>query len=182
VTVFNSQQKHRKFQHLRNNKMIKQLGSALLLLLVAHLCNANNQCTLGGTGGNAFSDSVPDGYHINQIVINYGIGNIVNAISASYMNGDGQYIGGAQAGNPFQDGISQKVLNLDYTNGEYIVVATGGAGSLMDSVRFITNFGQDTGPLGGTGGTYYSCGGKELLYLAGRGGADIDSLTFTFRT
>jgi hypothetical protein len=164
--------------------MIKQVGSVLLLLFAVHLCNANNVCTVGGTGGSAFDDgpNVPSGYHIRNIVINYGVGNIVNAISAEYMNGDQQFIAGAQAGNPFQSGTSQKVLNIDYANGEYIVLATGGAGSLVDNVRFVTNFGQDTNPAGGSGGTYYSCGGKELLYLAGRAGSSIDSFTFTFRT
>jgi hypothetical protein len=163
--------------------MIKQLGGLLVLLLVVQLCTADNSCTIGGTGGSSFSDSsVPDGYHMRTIVINYGAGGIVNAISAEYMNGDGQFIAGVEAGNPYQSGTSQKVLSIDYANGERVVLATGGAGSLVDSVRFVTNFGQDTNPAGGSGGSYYSCGGKELRYLAGRAGGSIDSLTFNFRT
>jgi hypothetical protein len=103
----------------------------------------------GGGGGNPFSDLVPDGAQICEVLIRHG--EYVDGIRISWMAPDGTRIDGRYHGG---SGGSGDIFTLEA--GETITAISGASGDLVDSLYFWTSLERVYGPYGGDGGQPFS--------------------------
>jgi hypothetical protein len=127
--------------------------------------------TFGGVGGVSFEDShdIDAWGSINQIVVRHGAE--VDSIGVAYANGN--YVN--------HGGTGGTETKIDLGPGEYISRVEGRSGSRLDQITFHSNKGT-YGPFGGGGGAPFNIdlSGKELHYLFGRAGSEIDQIGFAY--
>lgn len=99
----------------------------------------------GGGGGNPFSDQLPDGASIIEVLIRHG--EYVDGIQLVWELADGSGVFG-----PYHGGQGGDVDSFVLGPGELIDVINGRSGDLVDSLTFQTSLGHTYGPYGGGGG------------------------------
>jgi hypothetical protein len=100
----------------------------------------------GGSGGASFSDELPDGARIIEVLIRHG--EYVDGIQLVWQLADGSGVFG-----PYHGGQGGEVDSFILAPGEVIELIHGRSGDLVDSLAFQTSFGNSYGPYGGGGGT-----------------------------
>lgn len=144
----------------------------------------------GGSGGEPFSDQIPDGARICAVLIRHG--EYVDGIQLCWEMADGSVVFGPYHGG--QGGTEDRFV---LAPGERITAYTCSSGDLIDSLTFKTSAGNVHGPYGGGGGQSFSVdytefqtwwdmwddGGTgtstgEVAGIFGRSGDVLDALGF----
>ena len=99
----------------------------------------------GGEGGDSFSDQLPDGSRICEVLIRHG--EYVDGIRISWETADGTRVDG-----PYHGGGGGNEDSFTLEPGETIQVIGGASGDYVDRLGFETSLGRSYGPYGGDGG------------------------------
>lgn len=106
----------------------------------------DNQTRLyGGSGGEPFSDELPDGARIIEVKVRHG--EYVDGIQLVWQLADGSGVFG-----PYHGGQGGTEDGFILAPGEVIEIIHGASGDLVDSLSFQTSLGHSYGPYGGGGG------------------------------
>ena len=111
--------------------------------------NDNQTRLYGGSGGAFFSDELPDGARIIEVLIRHG--EYVDGIQLCWEMADGSTVFGPYHGG--QGGMEDSFI---LAPGEVIEVIHGASGDLVDSLTFQTSLGHSYGPYGGGGGNPFA--------------------------
>jgi len=122
----------------------------------------------GGTGGNAFDDSLQVDVSKRITSIHIRSGNSVDSIQVIYDSASPRAHGGTGGGD----------YTFDLGPDESIIRIEGRSGSRIDRLQFFTNQGRVSDLFGGTGGDPFILDGdgKVLKYIEGRSGSRLDAL------
>jgi hypothetical protein len=137
---------------------------------------ASRTSTVGGRGGEPFTDGVVSGAFISEVYIFSG--DYVDAIQIQYILPDGRKELGTRHGGP---GGRRNVFRLD--SDEYIVGLSIKYGEHIDSLRIHTNK-HTSSSYGGNGGNRRSRAdipsGSQAIGLTGRSGEFLDSIGLVY--